>query len=497
MSAHKIFGSPGCGKTHRMLELFEKELELVKPDKIAFLTFTRAAKTEVLSRVSLSEEELPLVRTLHAICYKVLGTSRDGLVLSQDIREFGRAIGAKLTGYMPDPLSLDSLTEAVQQPTKADRLLQLNHLGRHRGLSLRETLRDAPPELDYKYAKWFTKSYRDWKTAGNLLDYTDLLTEYLRVAEPLDIDVLFIDEAQDLSWLQWQVVHKLGARAARTYIAGDDDQTIFTWAGASAELFLTEPCDTFEVLPQSYRIPAVVHRVAHQVIGRVRVRQPKEFRPRDVEGVYKPVGFLDEDLLQDESTYVLYRNYHRGLVLKQRLEDLGVPFTGGQSILANEDVLSAIRGWVKATAGDPIPVDEAKALVAVASDNYLVDNRRHTIKDMKSGELSTNAVFKPRAFEDPWYHVLPRMPRVAYLDRTVSRFGWKALLDPKVRLMSIHQSKGRQAETIILDLEMARRTHEAYQKNPDDEHRVYYVAVTRARNRLFTLLPMDPMSYQL
>lgn len=495
---HKIFGPPGTGKTHRMLGLFHDELQSVKPNRIAFVTFTRAARLEALERSGLAESDLPFVKTLHAMCYQKLGTSRDGLVLSKDIRAFGTAIGVRLSGYMPDPLSLESLTETVQQPTKADRLLQLNHLGRHRGLSLKETLRDAPTELDYRYAKWFTLSYREWKNANALLDYTDLLTQYLEdTHEPLDIDVMFVDEAQDLSWLQWKVVHKLAQRAQRVYIAGDDDQAIFTWAGASAELFITEPCDSFEVLPQSYRIPGTVHRLAHQIIHRVRVRQEKEFKPRDIEGVYKPVGHLDEALLQDSSTLVLYRNYHRGMVLKDRLENLGVGFSGSQSILANPEVTDTIQGWIKATAGNPIPATEARSLIGNAIDKFITDDARRIVKEQSSGEIAPSLLFRDEAFQVPWYHVLARTPRMGYLDRVVSRHGWQPLLNPTIRLMSIHQSKGREAETVVLDTELARRTYESYMKNPEDEHRVYYVAVTRARNRLFTLMPNDPMAYQL
>ena len=39
--------------------------------------------------------------------------------------------------------------------------------------------------------------------------------------------VLFIDEAQDLSLLQWEMVRKIWSDAEKTYIAGDDDQAIF------------------------------------------------------------------------------------------------------------------------------------------------------------------------------------------------------------------------------------------------------------------------------
>jgi DNA helicase-2/ATP-dependent DNA helicase PcrA len=493
----KIYGPPGTGKTTRLLQILEQELRVVKPSRLAFLTFTRAARLEALSRTGLTEEDLPFVKTLHAICYKVLNVSRDGLVLNKDLRRFGKSIGVRLSGSMPDLFNLESITETGGQPTAADRLLQLNHLGRHRGMKLRETMKDAPVELDYKYAKWFTESYRAWKIAENLMDYTDLLQEYLNGFPPLDIDVLFIDEAQDLSWLQWQVVHRLGANAKRVYISGDDDQAIFTWAGASAELFNTEPCDRFEVLPQSYRIPASVHRLAHKIIHRVKVRQMKEFKPRDVEGVYKPVGHFDPKLLDASgSTLLLYRNHHRGTFLREQLEYFGVPYSGTQSVIAVEEVSSALRGWVKAEKNQPLPVDEARNLLLFCSPRFTKDEAKQLVQ-AKSGEVSVSSLFREEAFKTDWYNVVHKMPRMAFIDRAQSKHGWNQVLNPTVKVISIHQSKGGEADTVVLDLEMARRTYEGYQKDPDAEHRVMYVGVTRARHQLFTLLPMDSMSYVL
>ena len=56
-----------------------------------------------------------------------------------------------------------------------------------------------------------------------------------------DFDVVFIDEAQDLSPLQWKLYDLLKQKATDIYLAGDDDQAIFAWAGADVERFIREP----------------------------------------------------------------------------------------------------------------------------------------------------------------------------------------------------------------------------------------------------------------
>ncbi len=497
MKTLKVFGPPGTGKTHKLLELFEAELRATPPNKIGFVTFTRAARGEVLSRTKLLEEELPYVKTLHAICYKLLGIRHDDLVTPKHVREFGNSIGVVLSGFMPELSAMDMYDGYTKQPTKADRLLQLNHLGRHRGLKLKESLKGAPVELDFNYARWFTEAYRQWKVAKGLLDFTDILTEYLRRGKPLDVDVLFVDEGQDLSWLQWQVVHKLGATVERRYLAGDDDQCIYVWAGASAAMFNTEPCDDFLVLPQSYRICSSVHTLSQNIIKRIKVRQPKEFKPRDSPGFVKPTGHLDPKLLDGEGTsLVLYRNHHRGSDLSRILQEAGRPFLGNFSPLSKADVVQAISGWYNFNQNKTVNVAQARAMVSFGNEKYLQPGAKSRTSG-RSGEFNASAFFTNEGLALQWYQAMPRIPQLSYVERCVSRYGWAETIAPRVQVMSIHQSKGREADTVVLDLELARRTYDAYMAEPDDEHRVYYVGVTRARERLYTLLPNGPMAYQL
>jgi DNA helicase II / ATP-dependent DNA helicase PcrA len=493
METLKIYGPPGTGKTTRMLELFEQELKTVKPTRVGFMTFTRSARIEALSRASLTEDDLPFVKTIHAVCYRMLAVSQDQMIRPKQLKEFGKSIGVELSGTNPDNFSLDALT-ALQQATKADRLLQLNHLGRHRRINLKEAMKDAPTDIDWHFAKWFTESYRQWKTSQGLYDYTDLLTAYLEQGGPLSIDVLFIDEAQDLSLLQWEVIRKLGAYVKRRFMAGDDDQAIFTWAGASPELFNNEPCDRSETLPRSYRLPRAVHEVSQRIIQRVRRRHPKDFQPRDEVGEYRAVGYLTHDLLGDRSSFVLYRNHHRGRVLAEALESLAWPFDGALSPLGQFNVRPALACLQKFRDGKTATAAEAKAFVEFATPGILASGAARSVQ---RGEIPVGLVTKRDLTKMSLAQTLSKLPKLDYMDAIVRTAGLSNLLNPSVHLMSIHQSKGQQAETVIMDLEMATRTYDGYLKDPDSEHRVFYVGATRARSRLLTLLPTDVSAYQL
>ena len=77
-----------------------------------------------------------------------------------------------------------------------------------------------------------------FKKEKGLKDFNDLLEDFIAKETINSFKVLFIDEAQDLSLLQWEMVRKIWTNAEKTYIAGDDDQAIFKWAGADVDHFI-------------------------------------------------------------------------------------------------------------------------------------------------------------------------------------------------------------------------------------------------------------------
>ena len=106
----------------------------------------------------------------------------------------------------------------------------------------------------------FNKAYELYKTSLGVIDYTSILEKALEQDKSIpDYEVVFVDEAQDLSKLQWKVVEKVFNKSQNIYIAGDDDQAICESFGASVETFINYKCDKEIILKQSYRVPSVVH----------------------------------------------------------------------------------------------------------------------------------------------------------------------------------------------------------------------------------------------
>jgi DNA helicase II / ATP-dependent DNA helicase PcrA len=75
----------------------------------------------------------------------------------------------------------------------------------------------------------------------------------------------------------------LAEKADRTFVAGDDDQAVYTWSGADVESFLS--CEgEVKILEQSYRVPAKVHFLANSIVKRIQNRQEKIWAPRQEQG---------------------------------------------------------------------------------------------------------------------------------------------------------------------------------------------------------------------
>jgi len=490
---HKLLGPPGTGKTTRLLEYLERELDSGIPaERIAFLTFTRAARLEALHRTGKTEKEFPYCKTIHSICYHQLGIGRDQIVRPENIRIFGKKLGVKLTGSDLDPW-IEEYERGLEPATKDDVLLQINHHGRHRKIMLQEALENAPDDIDFKYAVWFTKAYRAWKTAEGILDYTDLLSRYVEYGKPLDIDVLFIDEAQDLSKLQWEVVNILGQKAGTWYVAGDDDQAIFNWAGADSSVFQDFRSDSVEVLNQSHRVSRSVHYAARKITDRISKRLQKEYAPTESVGSVRNAGYITTTDLS-EKTYILFRNHYRGADLASILKRERIPYIGKGSPVNSKETRVALFAWYNLFKKKEESSDRLKTLFRFMSDDFIRPSARDMIKQKLS--LTIEDVFISRPDYHNWYFALPTIPGRESLPDLIRHAGVLRCALPKVELMSIHQSKGREAHTVIIDPDMSRSVFNNMTKHPDDEHRIWYVAMTRAKERVFLLLPNGAFSYR-
>jgi DNA helicase-2/ATP-dependent DNA helicase PcrA len=494
----KIYGPPGTGKTYALLTIMEKELARgVKPPRLAYLSFTKQARREAMRRAmekfKLTEDDLPNFRTLHAICYRELNMTAGGMVKgTNDLKELGDRLGLPFTYYMRH--SDDSMMDMPSGGEVGDRLLQIDHVRRHHMLSVEEAWAGRfDDDLTIFQVRRFVQAYTEWKRTEGLRDFTDLLEQ---AEDALEVDVVIVDEAQDLSRLQWAALHRLCRNAKRMYIAGDDDQAIFTWAGADPSGFLTHP-GKVRILGQSYRIPHAVHPLAIGLAEQITVRQPKDWKPRKHAGHLNYAPDISRLRLDPARSYLLlYRHHYLVENVETLVRDQGLPYRRSDRPAPGAEWGLAIIYWERLRKGKELQWHEMKLILdAMAKDTSVSQTGRSSIASLGKRATFSRQLLEAERFGirtwAPWYEALTKIKPddAQYLRRIIEKRGAAALTEmPKIRLSTIHAAKGAEADEVVLLTEMSNRTREIYEKEPDLERRVFYVGITRAKDTL-TIVP--------
>ena len=162
-------------------------------------------------------------------------------------------------------------------------------------------------------------------------------------------------------------------------------------------------------------------------------------------------------------------------------------------------VLEAVISWERLRKGKTVTVPEALRVYDQMSSGKGVARGYKKLPgvnpdtEVSMGDLMT---FGGLVTDKIWHEALDRLdPReVSYMLKAL-RKGEKLTKEPRVRLSTIHGSKGGEATHVVLLTDMARRTHQEAEREPEDEARVWYVAATRAKEHLSILAPQTRLSY--
>ena len=485
-----VLGPPGTGKTTTLLGEVDKYLKNTDPDKIGFFSFTQKAAYEARDRAmkkfNFSEDDLPYFRTLHSLAFRRLGLKKENVMQAKHFEDLGKKMNLRLDyhDYDNDQTGIFS--------TNSD-ILRIIQLARLKNITPEQqyNLKEQTQDISLRDLIICVNELKAYKKEYNLIDFTDMITEFVKSDASPKFDVVFLDEAQDLSRVQWNMAKSIWDKTEDSFIAGDDDQAVFRWAGADVDSFITQKGKLLN-LTQSYRVPRAVHDVAMNIVGRISNRLHKDWKPRVHEGALSYYHDFQNIDMSTGEWLVLGRTRYMLNDLENVLYSKGMFYRNKFKKAYEQDLYDAIFDWESARKGKPINADQITRIATYMSPkhyqkeelNYLDRDHFYSLDELynKKG-LNTKKI---------WYEAFDQAPeeRVRYI-RRMRENGEQLNKEPRIILSTIHGAKGGEAQNVVLLTDLSRNTQRNYERNPDDENRLFYVGATRTKEHLHVVRPKD------
>jgi len=484
-----VLGPPGTGKTTTLLNKVDDYLKETDPDRVGYFAFTQKAayhaRDEAIKKFNLTEDDLPYFRTLHSLAFKKLGLKKDQVMQPRHYKDLGKKLGFPVTyaEHQEDHGIFTSDSEYLQ----IIQLAQLRNITPEQQYNRREHTQDL--ELDklniiYNELKRYKKEY-------NLIDFNDMILNFIKSDLSPKFDVIFIDEAQDLSLMQWDMTKTIWNKSEDTFIAGDDDQAIFKWAGADVDSFIALQDQMINLpLIQSHRIPIKVHQLAMGIINRIKHRIDKTWQPKTNEGSLHRHFDVDAVDMSSGEWLVLARTKHMLKEVEDTLYRKGLYYETRHKRSYEKDIQEAAINWEHLRQGQLLNYRQIEKIYGYMSPNH---RDKTLMYGMTKGSFyGIDALTKDFGLKTKkvWFEAFDDAGsrRIEYL-RKMRANGEQLNKKPRIELSTIHAAKGGESQNVVLLTDLTKTTLDTYEKNPDDENRLFYVGATRTKENLHIIEP--------
>jgi DNA helicase-2/ATP-dependent DNA helicase PcrA len=381
------------------------------------------------------------------------------------------------------------------------------------------------------------RAWRAYKGEKGVVGFADMLERVKQRSLLPRVNHLVIDEFQDITTLQHEVYDEWKPHMETVLIAGDDDQVVYAWQGADPALLLEADPDDDVVLPNSYRLPSNVLNVVNREIHHITERQEKDLKPRkdggSVEAVRSP-SMLDltrnvRDTIEqtdDDTVMVLFRARYQLFQFMEEFTSLGIPYTSLTDMRMWTDRL---EGYVRAIEQfddeEPMTGLEARRLAEMLADSAFGTGERDDLFDalderkeqedarLEDFTVEPDFVKEYAPFTPGPASAADMLTRTSnFQERSVQAYfkgPYQGMVSDRVRVGTIHSAKGREADHVFVCTDLTEKVVEqmaasvndgavpsgvTFQKGTDpvpvltdNERRVFYVGMSRARERLVLL----------
>lgn len=518
----KIDGAPGAGKTHTLKEkLREEKAEGAHLSDFYWLTFTRSGREDVetvIEEVYSTDDEDDAgdrARTFHSLalsnmiwCGEIDPDTIDDVIIAPNDddskKHYRRFCESNGLGWDPNYSDPRKLLSGDKRTSHTGNLLFAVNDWLSQKVLPPERWRTAPVDLpvaDENVPK-LLEAWDEYKKAltPRLWEHADYVQEAFNRSLVPDVDVLFVDEFQDLAPVEYQLYKLWRDNIDRVYIAGDSGQAIYSFRGGTPLYFEETDVDETIELSESWRCAAEIASVGNGILRTGPTTDARNFSGKDAGGrVDRQSISTTRELRQqvvsatqryDEPVFLLTRTRRQRYRLMEDLKEVGVPF----------DTLGTVQSvW----SGDLGRVLRFLTQYLDGREGFGRETVRTVLESLPEGEERYKTVlnegigkFLERQAVEP---ALDDFDDVEELVNALEIPAWKrkilqnALDSPgdvspnDVLVGTIHASKGLEAPAVFLFTSSTKHLDRRYSRSAnfaDEEHRVYYVGVTRASDEL-------------
>lgn len=585
-----VLAGPGSGKTfvtvHRIRRLLTSQG--VDPAHILVITFTKAAALEMQERFFrlMENENLPVrFGTFHAVFYHILKQSAQyrkyTIMTETEKRKLIRDIihNHKRFVYLQEEDIEEIITAVSKYKIKtAERELKAKEAGTAEEKKPGETayMRSGETENTPEFQKmeradfqFLYREYEEWLAEIHKFDFDDLMTVCIRLLQEnkeiltawqARFRYILVDEFQDISPIQYEIIRLLAAPENNLFVVGDDDQSIYGFRSASPNCmkrFLADFAQTKQILLDvNFRCHKDIVQAAAKVIAENETRIPKEIRAAHEDGtgirIYRTES---EDLLRKTVTEMLLEERRVGTLAAcamicrtnlecgfwaQTLHEAGIPYdmkerpknrfshfviqdicaylSLGQGDHARRHFLRVMNRPVRYMKRDSLPETkvERAALIRYYADAPLIQSRvKKLYRDIdslagKRVHLQIHYIRKAIGYEtflrekygagkaeelirmgEEFEAFSKRFSSVRDLKTYMEQYA-EVIKEPErnaegLQLMTMHASKGLEFQTVIVpecNEGKIPSDKSKTQAEIEEERRMFYVAMTRAKNKL-------------
>jgi len=465
---YKVIGPPGTGKTRRLLNEVQRYVDKgVQLKKIGYFAFTRKAAGEARDRflkvkTELTKKDIKYFQTLHSLAFNTLGLKEENVMQDLNYKVIGETCGIQIKYASYEVNNWNGIFSSDSEYLSLINLARVRQISAMDQLDLNEHL----SKIERDKLDAIEKEITSYKDVYGLIDFTDMIQKFLDKDVTPDFDVIFVDEAQDLSLIQWSMINKIEKDTnCDVWVAGDDDQAIFGWAGADVDSFINYNAEEIP-LKKSERVPSTIQEIALNVINRIEEnRIDKEYFPKSETGeVFERYKLSDIDMSTGD-WLILTRTKSLLKSVPTYLKKKGLFFNTAQGNSIGKSLYEDIQNW---------------SLL----------QKKITVPDIQIQKIRERIV-GPMNLSLKWYDAFNKLPdsQITYMQLLLLN-GENPTEDARIKVSTIHGAKGGEATNVILFLNHTSNTLKGAKKSmskQDEEYRVWYVGITRSMKNLYLI----------